>query len=375
MFLGSTVQKYIYIALALLFSIVIVLLIFAHRKNWISANARNSLSWSIGIVAAICAVLTLLLDTYHFWNNVQSQNNGRLIVSQLGTSTSSKSAIAVTEPFIVKTALRLLYGENVEIMADDKSQEWYAQWEPTSKQAKEFFNDDSIQYIDSRVFMVLPFHSNNTDNYLILTTSVPDAGDGPLTNYSCHACAPLLGGAILTLQHGAWVVTAKTLHIGNIGQWGKTEQGNLVVIGRDRYAVLFQYTFMGQGDVDKSLVLVGQVGDQLKILLDVYTASSDLDGSCELAQDIAQQKHQKFNYEEWCYDYVSKHYFVVDSRSEYYDFVISYAGTDNDDTNSSIGTKDVSRIDIYSFNGDQYKLAKTIKQPPIDPLSFNELLY
>ena len=356
--------------------IIVALLVIAHHKNWISANTRDGISWACGIVAVLLAIGTFLLDSYHDRLVSQYKENGQLEISQLqSASTSRQSAVTLVEPFIVKTALELMYGSNVTISTDEKSDQWYAQWTVTPKQAKDYFNDDSVYYVNSRVFMALPFYANDTDNYLVLTSSLPDSDNSLGDFWQCHACAPVIGGAILTAKNGAWVLTAKTLDIGNIGEWGRTEQGNLIVIGRDHYAVIFQFTYMAQGDIDKTMVIVGPVGNQLKVLLDIPVAGNDTNGTCAMEEEDAKSKHKKMNYSEWCYAYVSKYYFVLDKKSSYYDLVISYAGTDYDESGSNIATKDVSRIDIYRFNGEQYKLAKSIKQPPIDPLSFDELLY
>lgn len=364
-------------AIALIVLIVVVAILFvAHHKSWISAKTRDAISWTLGIAVALSIIGSFLLPDHGSVLSDASHNTRSVIDEFPAAATyANKSNSVVPEPLIVKKALQLMYGSNVMIFANEKTGQWYANWTATAEQSRDFFHDESPDQVNSHVFMVLPFYANRTDNYLILTASVPGSDDDPTQSWDCHACAPVIGGAVLSMKDNVWELTAKTLDIGNVGEWGRIQEGNLVVIGRDHYAVLFELTYMAQGNIDKAMVIIGQVGDQIKVLLNIATGSNDTDGTCAMSVDDARRAHRKMNYQEWCYDYVSQHYFVSDKNSSYYDLIVSYAGTDYDQNSETIGTKDVSRIEIYRFNGRAYELAKTIKQPPIDPEEFNELLY
>lgn len=347
--------------------LIIGCLVVAHHRDWISKRTRDSIVFGTALIGAFGVLVPLVISS--------QSSTTKDAASVVGSETKDKTAEKVPEALINRIALKLMYGDDAMMFTDDSTNTSYVQWRPTPAQHDQFFGSEiPAAWVSSKILLTLPYYSNNTDNYLVLTASSPYSEGAPETNADCHACAPVIGGAVLSLRDGVWTVSAKTLDIGNIGEWGKIPDGNLVVIGKDHYAVIFELTYIAQGDRNVVMTMIGQVGSELRVLLDVPVSGSNIDGSCALGQEIAKEKKLKFNYQAECYKYTSRRNFIMDESNDYYELIIKYAGEDYDENSKDKNNrvKDVTRTDFYKFNGKEFKLIDTIKQAPEMPEEFDE---
>jgi hypothetical protein len=287
--------------------------------------------------------------------------------SSTGSSVSKVRAVTneYTDSLLTTKALQLLYGNDAEIQVDKTSGQISAIWKPTPEINDQLFPDgETGPEVRSIVNLVLPIGISGVKRYLILTASSPYFPDKKEPLYDCHGCSAALGGAVITVDQGTWKATVKSLHIDNFGAWGSIPSGQMILIGPSAFGVRFDLDYTDQGDTNSSMVIVGQVGNELKTILDIPTAASDTEGSCADTAEEAKGQGKKFNPKLWCYEYVSDYRFIMHPGSDIYDLVVNYAGTD-DDENSQVpeGMKivDVTRTDTYSWDGAKYILASSKK--------------
>src|SRR5688572_343463 len=103
-------------------------------------------------------------------------------------------------------------------------------WE--SKQLARHFRESA----QTRAFVTLAFSASFTEGGQQKTVVVAKLTPKPLAEYQCHACLPLIGGAVFVRAGDAWQVESRT-HIIDFGSaWGS--RFSVAQIGPDRYGVL-----------------------------------------------------------------------------------------------------------------------------------------
>src|SRR5206468_3408423 len=88
-----------------------------------------------------------------------------------------------------------------------------------------------------RPFFSQPFREGDAEKRFLLTQMVP-RGE---SDYQCHACSPLVGGAIFVHRNGTWIPEREQLAIAQYGGWGEVPKApKLVRIGPAKMGVLLE---------------------------------------------------------------------------------------------------------------------------------------
>jgi hypothetical protein len=271
---------------------------------------------------------------------------------------------ATLDPVLVAKALQSLYGKDAKIRIDARSGHAAAIWQATpAAYAGLFPHIETSAEVISAVKLAAPFESNGTQEYLVLTASNPHS---PKPLNSCHDCTAALGGVLLKNQGGDWTVDKKTWHIADLGVYGGLLDGQLIPIGTGNYAARFSIDDTSMGDTTSRVVIVGIVGDGLQELLDIPQAGDDTYGTCLAEEGEAKQQGTEFNGKLWCYSYTSVYEFVKAADADHFDLIVRYTGTAADSPAVQPGglkITDISRVDTYKWDGKEYKLAGSVRNP------------
>lgn len=98
---------------------------------------------------------------------------------------------------------------------------------------------------------------------------------------SCHACVPVIGGAIFIKQGSKWVVESEQKIIGWGGPYGSEGDISVVQIGKNKYGVSIRDTDMSQGYESLGIrLLVPYNGKLVEALQDGFSESPS-EGACD----------------------------------------------------------------------------------------------
>ena len=160
------------------------------------------------------------------------------------------------EPFDANKAMILLYG----------GQTW------TSSDLKRYFKGQTTGYIS--VAFESGYNEKNSEKHFVIFHITPE----PAEQYMCHACTPLIGGAIYTKIKDSWAIETKSMIIG----WGNAfgEKISLVRIGKDRHAIMLLITDAHQGYETKYINLITPYMGVLKVALNVGFGEKPSSGAC-----------------------------------------------------------------------------------------------
>jgi hypothetical protein len=121
-----------------------------------------------------------------------------------------------------------------------------------------------------------PYSEEGIQKHIVITATMPPGG------HSCHACAPLIGGAVFRQSGEQWVVEAVNKYIAVTGKYGETDREtiSLAKIGPSSYGVLFQGDDVHQGDVSNYVSLIVLDGPSLVEAL-MFFVEGPTEASCE----------------------------------------------------------------------------------------------
>ncbi|MGW8369799.1 MAG: hypothetical protein ACWGPN_14125, partial [Gammaproteobacteria bacterium] len=122
------------------------------------------------------------------------------------------------------------------------------------------------------------FVEQGSDKHVVIATLTPK----PIAEYACHACAPLLGGAVFVRDADGWHIEAEGTLIEPGNAWG-TEL-TLVQIGWDRYGVLHRISDLGGGIEYKQASLIFAEDGVLATRFSVPGRSSPGPGACQVPE-------------------------------------------------------------------------------------------
>jgi hypothetical protein len=120
------------------------------------------------------------------------------------------------------------------------------------------------------------------EKHIVIATLTPQ----PRREYSCHACGPLLGGAVYRAEGSSWTLEAA----GPIIEFGHAWYGSnswleLVRIGADRHGLLHRIEDMGGGYEDKSASLIFASGGELAVQFAAPPVSGPGPGACGIPEE------------------------------------------------------------------------------------------
>ncbi len=149
--------------------------------------------------------------------------------------------------------LKLLYGE----LTDDngKARE-PALWRKVK--VPDELKDFSDETADVYVAFEAAYTEDGTQKYIVITQARPSGSD-----FGCHACAPLIGGAIFAKTGNRWVLEVENKYIDLIGKYGLAEPMELVKIGPRKHGILVKADDMYQGYESWFVMLIGPLDGEL----------------------------------------------------------------------------------------------------------------
>lgn len=166
------------------------------------------------------------------------------------------SLISIEGPFDTRKALNLLYGTPMPFQETPYSERVI--WRIPERLSEYYFNSTS----NGRVSIIFdaPYREDNIDKHIVITATVPANED-----YGCHACAPLIGGAVFRRLGKYWVLEAENKYITVMGKFGSTDREviRLAKIGPDRFGVIFQGDDVHQGYISNYISLIVPYGKSL----------------------------------------------------------------------------------------------------------------
>lgn len=252
-----------------------------------------------------------------------------------------KAKRTIPGEFDKRKALALIYPNYDELEAGD------IRWKPDGPEQdklKEMLSEE-VETVDIHVTLAEPFQQGGIDRYILITETVPSELD-----YTCHACAPVIGGAIFSKVGNKWQLDVEHKYITKMGSYGRAPEGKLVKIGSDKHGVLFREFDMhgGVGEVEYA-VLISEVERSLK---EVISTSTNF---------LSQRNCVEVEVLETCYSYNSKLEFVPGSNPSYFDLRVATSGTKPAKDNRIVHFKEV-RIYSYDKPTQQYREIEKVKK-------------
>jgi serine/threonine protein kinase len=238
-----------------------------------------------------------------------------------------------TGDFNVGKALELIYGSY-------DYQKKYAKWKLTAEDLRKSKLDLQGSGITAGTVYTNPnffqsFTQAGVQRYFLITDTVP-------ARYDCHACAPLIGGAVFSQVGNNWQVESENKIISTMGSFGSAPKGKLIKIGPDRHGAMFEAGGMGQGISNEVAVVIADMGETLREVLTVDEFGGDNGGAC--GEGLAA-----------CYSFSSKLEFVPGANPDYYDAKVTTTGTKEDNDGN---VRRVNAVKKYTFANGKYVPAK-----------------
>jgi serine/threonine protein kinase len=230
-------------------------------------------------------------------------------------------------------ALELVYGSY-------DTQKKYSKWKITSEDIQTLPSEDRSTGIQpgtvyTAAKFAKPFTQAGVQRFFVITETVP-------VHYDCHACAPIIGGATFSKVGEAWQLDTVTKEVSTMGSWGSAPEGKLIKIGPERYGVVFQPGYTGQGITSESAVVIAETTDSVRQVLVIDEYSADNGGTC--GEGLAT-----------CYSFSSKLEFVPGSNAEFYDARLTTTGTKEDEAGN---VRRANAVKKYTFTNGKYSLVK-----------------
>jgi hypothetical protein len=181
-----------------------------------------------------------------------------------------------------------------------------------------------------RIVYQSSYYEDGIEKHTIITSTIPSDEYFKTYGFNCHACAPLISGAVFKPTTNGWVVESKNEYICVLGSRGAVSGKNfqLIEIGPNRYGVLYLGWNRHQGDITESVTLImpynGSMVKSLdldidgphdgacddKVLVDLkaikgqytsngyYSLEADIefnDGACGQVKNIKEKRYFEFN--------------------------------------------------------------------------------
>jgi serine/threonine protein kinase len=222
----------------------------------------------------------------------------------------------------------------------------YVKWKITKEDLNRLSPEDRSTAIDAGMTvytaanLVAPFTEAGVQKRFLITETVP-------AHYDCHACAPLIGGAVFSQQGNDWQLDAENRFVTVMGGWGTAPKGKLAKIGPERYAIVFHPGGTGQGITEEAVSIMGEVQDTVKELLTILEYAGDNAGAC--GEGGGEEGMSP------CWKFSSKMDFEPGAKPDYFDIKVTTTGTKEDD-NGKI--RKANAVKKYVFVEGKYMPAK-----------------
>jgi hypothetical protein len=158
------------------------------------------------------------------------------------------------------------------------------------------------------VHSALAFRQGDADRIYFVVQLVQELEQG----FECHGCQPGIGVATFTNSEEGWRLDAMNHYAGEVGSWGEAPQPQIVKMGRERYGIAFQSTYVGQGNFHVGETYFLEVGDSVDEVLFIET-HFDNSMNCGMREDGTDR----------CEEYDSKLEFVPGKNAEIFDLKVT----------------------------------------------------
>lgn len=144
---------------------------------------------------------------------------------------------------------------------------------PTSRVNNFRKGDDFIEPLYDAAYV-----EGGVDKHVVIATLTPR----PRSEYDCHGCPPMLGGAVFRRDGDVWRIESTGLRIEQGHAWfdGRHGKLTLVHVGPDSYGLLHQIEDVAQGDESKRASLIFGVDGVLASRLAVPSVAGPGPGAC-----------------------------------------------------------------------------------------------
>ena len=220
--------------------------------------------------------------------------------------------------------LQLLYG-NYDALKGR------AIWQATEGDLQRYELDSGFgQTVHTEVILNEQIYQDGEIRRIVLTSTNLESGNG------CHACSPVIGGALFTQTQGGWMLDFEQRIIGHMGSWGTPPPVELVRIGPDRYGAVFLHEYQSQGLISRTAFFIAPIATSFVKILTLDVGRDDrgfyVDGS-----GVA---------------YSSTYRLVPGDNGDYYELVVRTSGTRQDSNGTVVPINDTT---TYVFSGMRYE--------------------
>jgi hypothetical protein len=207
---------------------------------------------------------------------------------------------------------------------------------------------DASEKLDVRAFFVASVSDSENEEVLLATYAVPDEG-----NFDCHACLPLIGGALFKKDKGGWIREAAALPCLAFGEGGEAPNASLVRFGPHQYGIKLEDSGVhgGRNFTETALFLPWNGGFSNALYKTTMEDSSGDESGCQQAKNKSDDDGGLP-----CIAYHSNLKFVPGSDPDYYDLVIKTSGTrlDGLGADGSLKVEDASETVRLRFVDGRY---------------------
>lgn len=236
------------------------------------------------------------------------------------TATSSPTTTTPTSVITSQEALEQMYGKDIYIQPD------YDNYEPHD--ATLTTATVGTYYIRVNILSCYRDYLER-EKCLIITDKS--------TSYTCQICGTQIDGAVFDRTNSGWKMRVLKLNMIELTPNGLIPKGELIQIGRGKYAALLRGTYSIHGLERESLVIIAETEQAFGIVFHLL-GSSDRFYTFDAKQGFKDQ-----------WGFTTKLEFQPDEKdTEYYNIVVRYFGTNREGKTQS--------LQIYRFIDTQYVL-------------------
>jgi len=157
-----------------------------------------------------------------------------------------------------------------------ETQDDVVRWKPPEEMRKSL----GPEPFQLSVLSTRAFRQGDAERVYLVVQLVPELEQG----FDCHGCQPGIGVATFTSTEEGWRLDALNRYAGDVGSWGKAPEPEIVKMGRERYGIVFQTMYVGQGNTHVAETYFLEAGDSVDEVLFIET-HWDNSGNCGLRED------------------------------------------------------------------------------------------
>ncbi len=195
------------------------------------------------------------------------------------------------------------------------------------------------EVLDVRPYFIAFVPDSGQNEILLATYAIPD--ESPAEEFTCRACQPFIGEALLKKGASGWTVEASRIPDIADGTSGEPPDAELFKFGPQLTGIRFTLTVQHQGDEGTSITLLVPWAGGFS---EAFSGEIEGNNSAECGPDAGMMD---------CFRFHSNLTFVRGENPDYYDLVVKTSGTDWNGL-SPRGVKNVSGVKHLHFVDGKY---------------------